>query len=269
MKEKIQKALNKFKKNQNAKAVAGVAAIVILYVFFFNSKTIFKVKEKYKSTDINSQIELSDRTFTLEKWQYCENTKTMEVEFSIINKAYDGNDNYTYETVDRNGDMYDTSVMFTSPTLAVIRIYNVLPDFTGIRVAVNIDTGTKQNPAKFYASCNSVERVNEIKDYKDINEYYIAKLNRYIEHYEKEKTDIQKKIDDAAVNVKNLEDLITTLESQKKYAAADELNNINRQIADVNKQLISANSNIKSLQSDIKTIDEKIDDYKAIKLIYE
>ena len=46
MKEKIQKALNKFKKNQNAKAVAGVAVIVILYVFFFNSKAIFKVKEK-------------------------------------------------------------------------------------------------------------------------------------------------------------------------------------------------------------------------------
>lgn len=264
-KEKLKKIIN----NKNNKLFIGIIVILSGYIFFFNSQKIFNSKQELKNTDINTTIEMEDRQITLAKWVYCPETEIMEVEFDIINNSYDGNDEYKFTAINRAGDKFNTTVIFTSPTISVIRLSGIKPDFSELRVSIDIDTETEHEPAKFYVSQDKVEIVSEIQDYENLNAYYVSKLNRYISNYKSEIEEIQKNLSEANEKVQNFNDLINNLEMQKNYAAGDELNNLNKQISDVNKQLISINSEISKYESDIKDIEEKISDYEAIKMIYE
>lgn len=269
MEKKLKKLINKIRANSNRRMLIGLFIIIIGYIFFFNSKFIFNEQEKLKNTPVNTQLELEDRIITLAKWDYAPSENMMEIEFDIVNKSYDGNDSYIFDVADNALHNYSYSVMLTSPTMSVIRVYDVPEDFVCMRVAVNINTGNSTGPVKYYADASLINKVDVIEDYEDFNEYYVNKLNRYIADYEVQKQETQKNIDDNNSSIDNLESLINSLEMQKKYTTADELKKLNTQIADVNKQLISLNNDNKELQEEIDEINKKIDDYKAIKMMYE
>ena len=60
----------------------------------------------------------------------------MEIEFDIVNKSYDGNDSYIFDVADNALHNYSYSVMLTSPTMSVIRVYDVPEDFVCINRSI-------------------------------------------------------------------------------------------------------------------------------------
>ena len=151
MEKKLKKLINKIRANSNRRMLIGLFIIIIGYIFFFNSKFIFNEQEKLKNTPVNTQLELEDRIITLAKWDYAPSENMMEIEFDIVNKSYDGNDSYIFDVADNALHNYSYSVMLTSPTMSVIRVYDVPEDFVCMRVAVNINTGNSTGPVKYYA----------------------------------------------------------------------------------------------------------------------
>lgn len=267
MLKKIKAIVKKIRGNSNHNMIINLTIIFVGYLFFFNSKFIFNEKENLKNTAINTQLELGNRIITLAKWDYCPEDALMEVEFDIVNKDYDGNDVYEFDVIDNNERIYISEVILSSPTINVLRIYDVPEDFECMRIAVNV--ANNDDIVKYYADAALINRVDNIENYNDFNSYYVNKLNKYIDNYENNKQDVINRLDDVNKSITNQEQLITSLENQKKYTTADELNNINVQIADINKQLISLNNQSQELQDEISDIDKKIEDYKAIKMMYE
>lgn len=266
----IKKIQHYIKKSRNAQMNIFMITVLLMYVFFFSSKQIFNVKRELKYSAINTVSTIDNRDITLAKWLYCKETGLMEIELNILNKSYDGNDIYKITSNDRKGNMYETEIIISTPTMQVVQIKDVPPDFTEIRIAINVDYGTDTSAemVKFYTNNEQVEMVNEIITYYDLNDYYVAKLDRYISGYEKQIEEINKKIEAEEVNIQNCNNLINNLSLQKNYAAGNELNEINQQIADANKQLINSNALISSYREEIIDIEKSISDYKAIRLMY-
>ena len=244
--------------------------VLLMYVFFFSSKQIFNVKRELKYSAINTVSTIDNRDITLAKWLYCKETGLMEIELNILNKSYDGNDIYKITSNDRKGNIYQADIVISTPTMQVVQIKDVPPVFSEIRIAISVDYGTDTSAemVKFYTNNEQVEMVNEIITYYDLNDYYVAKLDRYISGYEKQIEEINKKIEAEEVNIQNCNNLINNLSLQKNYAAGNELNEINQQIADANKQLINSNALISSYREEIIDIEKSISDYKAIRLMY-
>lgn len=267
----ISKLQQLLKKNRNLSMVLFVSTVVIIFIFFFLSKTLFDRKNELKFTNVNSVITIDKRDITLAKWVYCKETKKMEIEFDIVNTTYDGNDIYDFDVVDRKGNKYHTDVVVTAPTMSVVQVENVPEEFSEMRIAMKVNYTDRKTDeiAKFYTNINQVEKVDEIVTYNSLEEYYVAKLNRYIDNYNSEIADTQKNIDAENKTVDNYNDLISNLNMQKSYAAGDELNSINKQIADTNKLLIASNQKIAGYRNDIINIQRKIDDYESIKKAYE
>lgn len=259
------------KKNRNLSMIMFIIISLFIFCFFFMSKTLFMKGKQLKHSDIDSVITIDQRDITLAKWVYCKDSKKMEIEFDIVNTTYDGNDVYKFDVVDRKGNKYNSKVVVTAPTMSVVQIEDVPDDFSEIRIAMNVDyTDRKADEiAKFYTNHDQVEMVDQIITYNNLEEYYVAKLNRYIDNYNEEIANTEKCIDTEKTSVENYNDLISNLNMQKNYAAGDELNNINKQIAETNKLLIAANKKIAGYRDDIINIKRKIDDYEAIKKAYE
>ena len=266
----IKKIQHYIKKSRNAQMNIFMITVLLMYVFFFSSKQIFNVKRELKYSAINTVSTIDNRDITLAKWLYCKETGLMEIELNILNKSYDGNDIYKITSNDRKGNIYQADIVISTPTMQVVQIKDVPPVFSEIRIAINVDYGTDTSAemVKFYTNNEQVEMVNEIITYYDLNDYYVAKLDRYISGYEKQIEEINKKIEAEEVNIQNCNNLINNLSLQKNYAAGNELNEINQQIADANKQLINSNALISSYREEIIDIEKSISDYKAIRLMY-
>lgn len=272
MVEKIKAANVKLKRimknNHNYTMVLFALLVISGYIFFFSSKEIFGENKVLKFSDMNTIVKSDEtnREITLTKWIYCPETLTMEIELSIVNKNYDGNDSYDYSIIDRKGKKYECNVVISAPTIQVIQIYNVPENFKELRLAMNM--GDKTELAKYYTNQNQVEGVDEIITYDSLNDYYIAKLDRYIKQYEDEIEDVKGQIEDQNQTYNNYNDLLNNLVLQKNYAAGDELDGLNKQIADTNKLMISTTSTINDLKNIIKDKEKKIGDYKAIREAY-
>lgn len=271
--EKIKTANKKLKRimknNHNYSMVLFALLVISGYIFFFSSKELFGENKILKFSDMNTIVksEETNREITLTKWVYCPQTLTMEVELSIINKNYDGNDSYDYTVIDRKGKNYECNVIISAPTIQVIQIYNVDPkNFKELRLEMNMNS--KKELAKYYTNQNQVEVVDEIIIYDSLNDYYIAKLDRYIRQYEDEIEGVKGQIEEQNQTYNNYNDLLNNLVLQKNYAAGDELDGLNKQIADTNKLMISTTSTINDLKNIIKDKEKKIEDYKAIKEAY-
>lgn len=267
----IKKIQHFIKSSSNVSMILMILFIISGYVFFFSSKALFgQSDKKLKFTNMNTVITIDKHDITLGKWVYCASTKTMEIELDIVNKNYDGNDTYSFDVVDKSGKKYETQAVIAAPTMDVVQIYNVPEQFYEMRIAVNVEYGNSvsQDTAKFYTNERDVEQVPEIVTYNTLNDYYVAKLNRYIENYNNEIADINKKVDEETVNLNNCKELLQSLTTQKSYTAGDELANINKQLDDTNKQIGTITAAINGYKKDISDIQKKIDDYKAIREAY-
>lgn len=271
MREKIKKINHFFKKNRNTKIFMYSITITAMYMFFFMSRTIFNVQPEKKSTDINTMIEIDQHQVTLAKWVYCKDTNTMEVEFNMVNTLYDGTDNYELDVIDRNLNRYETDVLFSKPTMTVIQIHNVPESFSEMRIDIKVDYGEKKSEesGKFYVNVETVEYVDSIVTYHTMEDYYVAKLSRYIENYNKQIEEIQAKMEVEIENEDNCYKQINDLNLQKKYTAGDELKQIENQINDINKKAIEYGKIVYEYNTQVMEIKQKIQDYENIMKIYQ
>ena len=272
MNEIIKKVQLVFKKSRNAKIFICAISIVVVYMFFFTSKTIFHVQGEKKNTEINSVTEFEQRKVTLAKWVYCKDTQTMEVEFDIVNSNYDGNDQYVFSVVDRKQKIYDFEVLFSNPTMAVLQVHNVQEDFSEMRIQMKVDYGNNNlstEAGKFYVNNDTVECVNSIVTYHTMEDYYVAKLSRYIDNYNKQIEEITAKMMVEVENEDNCYKQINDLNLQKNYIAGDELNNINTQINEINKKAIEYGKLAYKYNQEIEEIQKKIKDYENIMKLYQ
>ena len=264
--KKIKKII---KNNRNISMICTLVLIICCYIFFFSSKFIFNHKEQYKFSEINSVIEIDNREITLAKWIYCPSDNKMEIEFDINNKNYDGNDEYLVEVIDRKGNKYAINKVIEAPVMVVAQVSDIPEEWTELRVSISVQNEESKNVAKWYTNKDVIEYAEKIITYNSLDEYYAAKLDRYITGYEKEIEDIQNKILDEEKKIENYNSIIDNLSKQKLFAAGDELAKIVEQINDTNILIISSNSQIKDYEKDIEDIRSKISDYKAIKDVYE
>lgn len=267
----IKKVKYKVKENRNVSILLLIIGIASGYVFFFASRSIFNVEKKLKFSEINSVVEMDNREITLAKWVYCETTNKMEIELDILNKTYDGNDTYNFSVIDREGHSYKVSTTVSAPTMSVIQVEDVPKDFTELRLAMNVQydkNNLSEEMVKFYTNIDYVERVNEIITYYSIDDYYVAKLDRFIAAYNKNISELQDKINSENNNIGNYNILLNDLKLKKTYAAGNELTEINKQISDTYTLITTAQTNIDTYNNEISEINKKIEDYKTIREVY-
>ena len=96
-------------------AIINLALIVIIggYLFFFTSNLwIPHNASAKKQTPLNESVEWADRAITIERWDYCERSRLMEVYMDIKSNTYDGIYAYKYEAVDRSEDKLKVSLQW-------------------------------------------------------------------------------------------------------------------------------------------------------------
>lgn len=109
-------------------AIINLALIVIIggYLFFFTSNLwIPHNASAKKQTPLNESVEWADRAITIERWDYCERSRLMEVYMDIKSNTYDGIYAYKYEAVDRSEDNLKVSAAVEEPEWLVLRISGI------------------------------------------------------------------------------------------------------------------------------------------------
>lgn len=272
---KIQNGLNKIKKiyksNRNNSILLFIIIFITGYGMFFTSKGWLDLNNQPKKyTELNSTVNIDKRELKLVKWTYCEATQTMEIEVDVNNTNYDGINDFYFTANDRKGNMYKVNTIIVSPTLAVVQIEN-MKKLNEVRLTMQVNYGDRKSTdmAKFYTNIDQVEKVDKIITYSTMDEYYIARLDRYITDYNKQIQDLQNKIADENKKLDSYNAILTDLNKQKNYVAADELTKVNKQIADTNTGISECNLNIATYNNSIKDTKNKIQNTEAIKEVYK
>lgn len=268
---KFKKMQKFYKSNRNYSIILFIFIYLVGYGLFITSRSWIYTGDKItKYTDINTVITIDNRELKLVKWTYCESSSAMEVEIDINNTNFDGINDFIFTANDKSGKRYKVDTIIVSPTLSVVQIKGVKKQ-TQIRLTMQVNYGTQLSTeiAKFYTNYNQVEKVNEIITYNTMDEYYIARLDRYIADYNIQINDLQNKVEEQTKRIDSYNSQLTDLNIKKNYVAADELVKVEKEITDTKNGINECNNKISELNNSIMDIQKKIENTEAIKEVYK
>ena len=186
------------------------------YIFFFGTSFLLNsVKDGEMYTDTTKTYTFENREFKMVEWVYSENQKMMEIMIEVLNLSLDGVDKYNIGIVLKDGTTLKTEQVVATPTLLVIRAYNVPSDFTDISFRLKVDKPDSAKDLRFYNNNVAIERVNEISD-KSIDEYYDLKRRQEISEYQNAIEQLTIQIQEIDEKIQNSFNLIDTLNNKKK-----------------------------------------------------
>ena len=169
-------------------ALFGVVFFFIAgYIFFFSSSSWMPANLSASLlTPLRENVQWSERTLQIRRWEYCEAEKIMEVEIDIDNQSFDGKNHYRYTAITRNNDQLKVVKMIEDSDWIILRIENVAGDFG--EISLRLDMMGEQdddNTLRLYTNVNAVKRVKNLKK-RDRKGYQLLRLERDTETYQEE-----------------------------------------------------------------------------------
>ena len=258
--------------------------IVLGYSFFFTSKFFFYEEKSLLYTELQTEQALSNEvSLTLQKWIYSAKENSMMVMFTAENESLQ-EVKLNWATFERHANHFmnietgsiqselETEIIYPFENIIVVNITDVPEKFEEIALSLQLTSENDDilNPIlQFYTNKNSVETVENIATYTDID-YRIEYLK--IQKGDKETAvkelsdENQSLISDNIAYKKSMENMI----ENQKFETVAEIEETNSKVKayqnqiDSNEDVINRNEyKILDLQSEIADIETAIQKLKA------
>lgn len=259
-----------YNKKHNVSMMLGIIFIILLYVFFFMSPSIFHKPSDVEYTNLGQKVSLGDeRVIEIEFWKYSPNQNLMEVQLNVENNAYDGNDYYNYtsfvnfQAESKGKEQLPIEIKLQQINFVVLWIHDVPQDYNSCSLNVYM-----KNDESVYASVftnyEKVKKVNKIKSMTE-TDYQIEKIKRDIKALKKQINKNNNKIVKINKEISNIEKHINELKKNEIYQSESEIEISEDQIDSYNSQIEERNSRIALLQESNADNRAKIIEYRELK----
>lgn len=233
---------------------------------FLTSKNWFPNGADYRTANAIYSSKISENIkFTLIRWDYSLEEKSMEIEIGISNNSLQDNVTYEYEALTKDYSKVDMEIKAEKEDFIVVRLYKIPKKWKEMIFCIDIiKNGESGDRVKFYTNDESIKEIEKIETYSE-KEYYenylqslISEQTKIIENYEKENKEKSKKQKDYAARILNLQ-------KSKEFQTEDEISNteglINEAAKNINQLEEEKKSNVqmmKKCSEKIKKLEEKL-----------
>ena len=255
---------------------------IALSIFFISTYVLFFISPYFIGgidesnlafTEIGAEKEVeTNRTFTLENWEYSKAEKRMLVEISIDNKSFDckmKNSKYTASEMLNNGNTQkvESKLAYSDENYNVVTIENIDDDMAVVVLTLQYDSVKDQDSqtdeegniieategkdtltCKFKTNKNVVSAVNNI-EVLDKKGYELLNLQRLVDKDNQKLEDTKKEIKSIEKKKKEISNAIVKCENQLKNAVFSQQEKINNRIH----QLESKYEELESKRLDYET----------------
>ena len=228
------------------------------YTFFFTSQIWMPATaDASYLTKTGVENNWDNRTVTINRWEYSKTQNMMEVELSINNKTYDGNNDYTFSAVDLRGRKIKTKTVISDEDWIILQLRDVPERWSDISLRMDLEK-SDSGVLKLYTNINAVTKVSKINtlDYKG---YKIKRFNIEIDQMEKQVTDRQKQQEDLKRENKEIEKEITRLNESKTYKTDEEREKVDEKIKSANTTMTTNEQTINELDGEIAEYNNRIE----------
>lgn len=243
----------------------GLAVFLIVfiggYLFFFTSNLWMPSSGNAKRlTALYQQMEFSQRTVVINRWDYAEGEAVMEVELEITNPTFDGNDSYEFSAVDSVHGRIEVAVALAEPDFIVLRM--VVPKRWSeislrMRLPQNVASGGGDETLRMYTNVKDVHRVESLP-VKTRTGYYIQRIDSQIAGYEDAIELLLEDINQQEVYQENIKNETDRLLSNKKYQTDEETEKTDQLIRSAQQKLEESRNKVTEDETEILEYREKI-----------
>lgn len=245
------------KKKGNFFLFLAVLVIVGGYAIFFTSKTWMPEGKATLLTALGKEQSYQNRTFCLDRWDYCEKAGVMEVELTVENNAYDGVNTYCYEAADRTGEELRVKTVLEERDWIVLQIRGLSEDFREVSLRISLPEDQDMDPLRLYTNVNEVNRVGEIT-VKDRRTYLIDRLSREINTYEKTRKKNERKIQKLTKKNEEIQVETERLTAELSWQTQSEQENTQAEITEMENQITANNEKMAELITANEELAERI-----------
>lgn len=269
MKEDISKVLEKLKNvksksnkvlgyNQSFKYKLSFALIIVGYLFFFFSNSIFNSEGDIKATPFDQVVAMQNNKIIMKSAKYSNENKTLEVNFQMdkVNLLYDKelivaarernnpDENIESKLINLNGKDYTVVVKLPKEWTTVLLTFT--------------ENDEDQNYYKFYVDRRESKEDSSLKE-KTRREYLLQTVDEEIKEVNKKLTEIDIEIQEKSSSINRLKDEIARLENEKKYLVESELVTMNSKIEQLYSQTLDDERAIEELSKNKEEMKVKIE----------
>lgn len=230
----------KLKKKINPILSLSVIVVAIFYIVAISSGMWFpRESGEYEIAKYNTKYEVADlkRSFSLINWEYSKEQKMMEIQFKVINKSFDGIENYSWSAAERFKGKLDIKLVYEDTNILVVQIKDIPKKWNtiSVRIALNGNNPETEFFLRFYGNSTNIKAVEHIpkrsqNDYcikdtqNDIKLYEasILKNNKNIKMLEKEIKEINKSSSEMVANM----EFLTEKEAEEVHAEVERYNSL-------------------------------------------
>lgn len=228
------------------------------YAFFFTSRLWMPPGSDVRYlTNLNEDVKWGNRTVKIIRWDYCDKSKTMEVELDVENTEYDGKNSYDFEALEYGGKELKIKKIVEEADWLVIQISDLPKRWSEVSLRMFV-AGTDEDRLKLYTNIKAVNKVENIVE-KDINGYRVGRFETEILNYQNEVDEKNKDISELTTEIENIQAEIARLEESKTYQTELQIEATNEKISEANLKLVSNQEKIVSLQEEITEINKRIE----------
>ena len=253
--------IDKIALRKNQESFSFIIVIFLLlggYLFFFTS-TLWMPPSADASylTKVGTEVAWDDRTVIINRWDYSEKQNEMEVEITVNNKSYDGNNKYSFSAVELRGTMLKTEVELSDEDWIVVKIKELPNRWSDISLRMDVN-GKNTSTLKLYTNLNDVTRVKKI-DTLDYVGYKKKRFNIEIANYEKQIKDNQAQQKKLSDENEEIAKEIERINNEKTYQTDSQKQESDSKIAEAQNNITNNEKTINELDGDINEIRQRIE----------
>lgn len=249
-----------------------LASICIIGVLFFLSSNIFFNKEmSLMSTEINKEIPLNSVVVILKDRQYNNENGLVQFTIKIKNQSLNEKVNLDFEVREKTNP---TKIMDSKVTKVTNSDYIITTKLAGKWEALSLTVldkntdGESKGSVKLYSDIRDININNDLKE-RGINEYTVEVIENEIKDIQKEIEEINIIISTKNSKINLFKENITTLENDKQYQTASELEATENTIKSNQASILQLESEIKIESEKCKEYEEKIKKLEEKKKNYQ
>ncbi|MDI9218136.1 hypothetical protein [Clostridium tertium] len=260
-------------KNRNYKSKKyNIATIIIVlgYLFFFTSNSIFNSEGDIMSTPFDKEIALPNYKIKMKNSMYSNENKILEVNFSIekTNVIYSGELKVEGKERKNPGKKLDVKMINLNGKDYSI-IVKLPKEWTTVLLEFR-DESEAENKVKFYVDRRESVEDEALKE-KTRKEYLLQTVYEELENVNKNILENKNQIEEKNKEITQLDSEINRLEVEKKYLTDSELIEMNSKIEslysqklDIEKSVLQLKESIEELNGKIEKLELKKEDYNQI-----
>lgn len=223
------------KGHSNVSKAIALTCIILGYLFFLTSKFYMPESSEY-FTPLLTTLSGNNRKYTLQEWVYAPTDNMMEIMIAIDNQAYDSIDTYNFGLYDSKKGYIQGEKYLEKRDMLVLRFYDV-GKISSLSLRLTVDTTDHVDVipevVRFYNNINQIVQVDVIED-REPYEYYLIKIERQIELYQSDISDLQDEIDKEKKQIQAAQKTVEDLQASKNYKTEKETQKIDNQISTIN-----------------------------------